>query len=125
MQLNNDLIRSLLLEMEGNTDVRGANDHFAQKFIAHHNISIQELTYTVTKLAEADFITGKVRWASDNPYLLMPGNLTYSGHKYLDTIRDPKVWKKTKEITSHIESVSIDIISKVATNVILKQLNIN
>lgn len=48
----------------------------------------------------------------------MAGNLTYDGHKFLDNIRDDKVWKDTKTILSKFSSVSLSFVSSVASNVI-------
>lgn len=54
----------------------------------------------------------------------MPGNLTLEGHKFLDNIRDNKVWQNTKDIISKFENVSLNIISSVAANLISSKLGL-
>lgn len=45
-------------------------------------------------------------------------SITWNGHKFLDTIRDPKIWKTTKNVASHLESISITLLSNIASNVL-------
>ena len=52
-------------------------------------------------------------------------SLSFDGHSFLDNIRDNQVWSKSKKILSAFKSVSIEIISQVATNVINKKLGLN
>ncbi|MGY0523152.1 DUF2513 domain-containing protein [Pseudomonas aeruginosa] len=52
-------------------------------------------------------------------------SLTFDGHKYLDNIRDPKIWKESKKISSKLASVSIDIMSEIAAKVITKTLGLD
>ncbi|WP_143454637.1 DUF2513 domain-containing protein [Ligilactobacillus salivarius] len=85
--------------------------------------------YTVLKLKEANFIDGDVWWTNNSPARIMVDNLTYEGHKFLDNIRDDKVWKDTKTILSKFSSVSLNFVSSVASDVISrliqKQLGLN
>ncbi|CUS26106.1 hypothetical protein FC70_GL000498 [Paucilactobacillus oligofermentans DSM 15707 = LMG 22743] len=46
------------------------------------------------------------------------GMITWDGHEFLDTIRDPEVWSNTKKILSHLESVSISTVSNIGTGVL-------
>ena len=51
-------------------------------------------------------------------------SLSFDGHSFLDNIRDNQVWLKSKKVLSSLKSVSIEIISQVATNVIYKKLGL-
>ena len=44
----------------------------------------------------------------------IPTRLTMAGHQYLETIRDPEVWRQTKESAEKIGSFSLDVLSALA-----------
>lgn len=119
MKLNHDLVRYVLLSIEECKELTGPDE---KKFLAslkkYGTFERDDVVYTVTKLHEADFITGKITWASNVPMFIIPGNLTYEGHKFLDNIRDDGVWKDTKKVLSKFSSVSLSLVSNVAASVI-------
>lgn len=131
MKLDHDLVRCVLLAIEESEDINGINENelldYLKKYGNYDNRN--NIAYTVSKLKEASFITGDVRWTSNSPTWIMAGNLTYDGHKFLDNIRDDKVWRDTKKIFSKFSSVSLSLVSSVASNVISqliqKQLGLN
>ncbi|MEQ2870605.1 DUF2513 domain-containing protein [Ligilactobacillus ruminis] len=131
MKLDHDLVRCVLLAIEESENIVGINENELLDYLKKHGSynDRNSIAYTVSKLKEANFITGNVQWANDSPALIMAGNLTYEGHKFLDNIRDDKVWKDTKTILSRFSSVSLSFVSSVASNVISqliqKQLGFN
>ncbi|MBM6762371.1 DUF2513 domain-containing protein [Ligilactobacillus agilis] len=131
MELNHDLVRCILLAIEASENITGINEDELLYYLEKHGNynDRNSIAYTVSKLKEAGFITGDIRWASNSPAWIMAGNLTYDGHKFLDNIRDDKVWKDTKIILSKFSSVSLSFVSSVASNVISqliqKQLGLN
>lgn len=75
-------------------------------------------------LDEAGFVNLHV--SSDDGETIMNiiySSITYEGHQYLDKIRSDKVWAKTKGLLGKIGAASIDIIAKVASNIILEMVN--
>jgi hypothetical protein len=48
--------------------------------------------------------------------------LTWSGHDYLDTIRDGRIWKQTKSAMHKVGSWSLDTMSAVARSMIVARL---
>lgn len=131
MKLDNDLVRCVLLTIETSENIKGINEDELLGYLEkHRNYNDRNsIAYTVSKLKEASFITGDIRWANNSPAWIMAGNLTYDGHKFLDNIGDDKVWKYTKTILSKFSSVSVSFVSSVASNVISqliqKQLGLN
>lgn len=131
MKLDHDLVRCVLLAIEESEDINGINENelldYLKKYGNYDNRN--NIVYTVLKLKEAGFITGGIQWANNSPAWITAGNLTYDGHKFLDNIRDDKVWKDTKTILSKFSSVSLSFVSSVASNVISqliqKQLGLN
>lgn len=88
------------------------------------NYSLDDLRYTTLKLKEANYLTVKVEQFIDTPIpLLEIKSITFSGHKFLDSIRDNNVWSKTKNILSGFKSVSIEIVSETAAKVITSLIN--
>ncbi len=124
MKLNQDCIRDLLLYLEENLKL---NDYLSISNISLKNYSSEELLYTADKLYEAGYLKCSRKVYDNTDLMIFVSSITYSGHQFLDNIRDDKVFAKTKSILSGFKSVSIDIISetasKVITNLINQQLN--
>lgn len=114
MKLINDCVREVLLYTEDK------QEYDKPLYISNmkSKYSKDDINYTCEKLAEANFLNIQTDICG-NIFIL---SITYNGHQFLDNIRDNKVWSTTKSILSKLESVSIDIISKTATNVILSML---
>ena len=94
MRRNMDLIRQLLLGLEGETstqyefDVEGVDD--------------LEKWYNIDLLVQANLIRGvEVRWAADGtgPYVQTKGlvALTWEGHDFLNAVRDDSIWLQASE----------------------------
>lgn len=124
MKLNQDCIRDLLLYLEENLKL---NDYLSISNISLKNYSSEELLYTADKLYEAGYLKCSRKVYDNTDLMIFVSSITYSGHQFLDNIRDDKVFAKTKSILSGFKSVSIEIISetasKVITNLINQQLN--
>lgn len=124
MKLNQDCIRDLLLYLEENLKL---NDYLSISNISLKNYSSEELLYTADKLYEAGYLKCSRKVYDNTDLMIFVSSITYTGHQFLDNIRDDKVFAKTKSILSSFKSVSIEIISetasKVITNLINQQLN--
>lgn len=125
MKLNHDLVRYVLLSIEDSKEITGPSENELLTSIKKYgNFDWDDIAYTIDKLNEANFITGKVAWANNQPSWILPGNLTFEGHKFLDNIRDNRIWRSTKDKISKVESVSLNIISSVAASLISSKLGI-
>lgn len=112
MKLEKDLVRRILLDLEAdNGDPR---DWKRLEIDGHTH---QEIAYHVQRLAEAGFVKATDA-SSSNIYDWMPQSLTYEGHEFLDTVRDPEIWRETKERASKIGSASLQILFEVATGIV-------
>lgn len=120
MELNQEFVRSLLLFVESNDDLKGPSEKELEDFTVKEGHSRDNLVYTIHRLLEAGFIKGDVKYASNKPMWLFISAITYDGHKFLDNIRDPKIWKATKKTSSKIASVSLDILSTISADIIQK-----
>lgn len=125
MKLNQECIRDLLLYLEDNLSYKHDININGLKLKEY---SEEELIYTAERLIEANLISCVCAKGFDIP-VIIARSITYSGHQFLDNIRDDGVWKETKKITSKVASTSIQIISDIASqvisNIISKQMGLN
>lgn len=52
----------------------------------------------------------------------IPMNLTDKGHDYLDSIRDPEIWKQTKAGAAKVGGFSLELIGDLAKGLIKTQI---
>ena len=120
MKCDMDLIRELLTRIE--SDPRADGKHWLkleQLDIGQH--SAEEVRYQILLLSEAGFIKADFSQPSLMPRIL---RLTWEGHEFLDDIRDPDIWEKTKERLKGLTSVGIAIFGEVAKAEIKKKLGL-
>ena len=90
MKLDKDLVREILLQVEASPEPMG----WVEVSVADH--SQEEIAYHVQILDEAGFVEA-IDLTTTDGYDWRPKRLTYEGHEFLDTIRDPAAWRYTKE----------------------------
>lgn len=90
MKLDKDLVREVLLAIEGNS----APVIMSPLFIPGR--SAEEVSYHVMLLDEAGLVQGHNSGGSLR-FEWIPMRLTYKGHEFIDSVRDPEIWRKTKE----------------------------
>lgn len=126
MKLNQDCVRELMLELEDILEFdNGISYEKVEELKITSDYPYETIIYTIKKLNEAGYIKAKFFYADNSLYNLSIDDITWEGHKFLDNIRDNFVWKKTKSITSKFSSVSFNVISEVASNVILNLIKSN
>lgn len=115
MKRDMDLVREVLLKLEalpmrpGSMVVISGYDE--EMAIDGHTPEAVE--YHMTMLRNAGFL--------DSPGAQPAGNgitfrsLTWEGHDFLDTVRDPEVWKRTKAGASKIGGWTFEVIKQVGT----------
>jgi len=114
LKLNHDCVRDTLLYLEENLKLDDSLNCF-QISIPKYNS--EDIVYTIQKLSDGNLIN-VIDCSTLGGYSCIITSLTFKGHEYLDNIRDSKVWKQTKSIISKIASVSLDVTSKVAAQVV-------
>lgn len=124
MRRNTDIIRHLLLSIEGddkykNTEEAKVESEYKEKYKEEWD-EIKREHYLW--LLEAEFIEAKVINRADGYRFIYPERLKWAGAEYLDSVRDSKVWRTTKEKLSIVGSASLPVIQKIATSIIEKML---
>lgn len=122
MKLKKECVRDLLLYFEKNLSYENeiqANCIILKKYTK------DDILYTSDKLLEAGLINAKKeKWILSNQPTIIVSSITTNGHRFLDSIRSPEIWRKTKSKLKSLGSVSIEIISQVAASVITGKLGV-
>lgn len=116
MKLNHDCVRAVLLYLEEHLEL---TNKICLTDVHIDLFDDNDILYTGRKLHEAGYISASIRndvFGSDSSILV--SEITWEGHKFLDTIRDNQVWSQTKKILSKVSSSSISFVSNVASQVL-------
>ena len=120
MRREMDLIRGLLLKLEG-LDLRpGAIMHFMpdDEEIQIPGYSPEDIEYHAKLLTEAGLIEPG-RGAMEG---FIFRSLTWSGHDFVDSVRSPEVWAKTKKGAEAAGGFTVDLLKDLAKGFIKKQI---
>lgn len=114
MTLKSDCVRDTMLYLEKNLEL---NDCIQARHISIKKYKSDDIVYTISKLIEGNYINAR-DCSYDDVMDFYISSITWDGHKFLDTIRDNKVWSTTKGIVSKFSSVSISMIENISSQVI-------
>tara|TARA_R110000782_G_scaffold19665_1_gene53542 strand:- start:1911 stop:2297 length:387 start_codon:yes stop_codon:yes gene_type:complete len=108
MKRDMDLIRSLLLFLEERDDLSliQASD------ILIGDASQPQVQYHLNLMFQAGLIDGEpVRsTSSDRLIYVVPFALTWTGHEFLESVRDPEIWRQAKSGASKAGTAGIEFI---------------
>lgn len=108
MKRDLDLIRSLLLRLEAIHDRPLAtwSIPFHDEDIAVEGHTPEEIGHALQLMVEADLIRVSGSGFSASGSVLFQ-RLSWQGCEYLDDVRDPEVWRRTKEGASKVGGASL------------------
>ena len=118
MKRDMDLIRDILLKIEGDPSLDGTRyTEYTEVDFPEH--SRQEIFYHMDLLFEAQLTDGA-------PSMHAPcvSRLTWDGHEFLAAIKDPGVWNKTKERAKGAAMLTLPIIIEIAKQEMKKHLGL-
>jgi Hypothetical protein (DUF2513) len=122
MRRDVDLVRDLLLQIEEDPRFDGTKwvHPATPDDIGITGHTFEEVAYHLTMMVEEGFVTGNIGME------LIPSinKLTWKGHEFLDDIRDPYIWKKSKERAKVLMSVSIAFAWELAKAEIKRKLGL-
>lgn len=129
MKLNYDCVRSVLLAVE-KAEMIDENLSLTplkvfELFDGLPEYKDNEILYTVEKLKEAGYINATIQFAAGHFIDGTVSSITYSGHEYLDNIREPEVWRKVKTMLKNAGATTLPLISQAAQMLIGSQLTVN
>lgn len=122
MKRDMDLIRELLLKLEslnirpGAIVLIGGHD----EELAIEGRAADEIDYHLALIKEAHLIECPGSGSMDGRISFR--RLTWSGHDFLDSVRDPKIWEKTKSSAEAAGGFTIDLLKDIAKGFVRKQI---
>ena len=112
MKRDMELVREVLLRVEGLSGRPGTRwlcNSFDPGFEVE-GWSGDDVDHHLRLLADADCLL-TAKQAGDG---VMLSGLSWKGCEFLDTVRSPEVWRRTKEAAGKVGGVSISILSEMA-----------
>ena len=117
MNLNHDCIRSILLTLESYP--YNYECEINQLYSDVSEFSKEDIQYCAYKLHEIGYIDAHVSdFDGPSQHVFRIYDITFSGHEFLNSIRAPELWKKTKSVASKIGATSISAITQISSGVI-------
>lgn len=112
MKLDIDCVRDVMLELES-FPIGCYNIHSFSKTIRQRGE--ENVIYTLATLSEAGYIKAKFMMAeAGNYYCDAIYCLTFDGHEFLETIREPNIWKQLSGVVINGGTGSIKVIMDIA-----------
>jgi hypothetical protein len=120
MKRDMDLIRELLLKLEFWPMERGDVVSIIpeDKGFSSLGRSAHEIEYHLNLLLEGGLIDSPTQ---SNVGIYFRG-ITWQGHDFLDSVRDPRIWAKTKEGAFAAGGFTLDLLSDLAKGFVKKQI---
>ncbi|MBF9195409.1 DUF2513 domain-containing protein [Microvirga terrestris] len=114
MKRDMDLVRNLLLEIEASEKpALYISDLISADRL--NGIDQPTIELHLKLLIEAGLIDANQKQGSSTVGGWYVRRLTWDGHEFLDTMRDPEIWRKTKEGASAAGSWSIAALKEIGT----------
>lgn len=114
MKLNYDCVRDVMLYLEENLNfgnpIRDTNINL--------NYDIKEISYSLLKLHEINYLDGSVSKYMDGDYSVITTDITFYGHKFIGEIQSDTIWDKTKSVSKDLGIQTINGITQIAGSVI-------
>ena len=117
MKKQADLYREILLKHEEFSENNGIVD-FEPEHFPDYPIEIVEAH--VELLCDAGYLVHEAGLIGSDTLLV--GRMTYDGHEFLDTVRNPEVWRKTKEVSEQVGTGALDLLSQIAKGFLKTQI---
>lgn len=115
-----ELIRELLLRLE---DISSPNAilHISpdDEEVAIEGYNPDQIEYHLDLLKER----GLIECPGTQPMIgITYRRLTWEGHDFLDAVRDPEIWRKTKKGTEAMGSFTFDLVKELAIGLVKKKI---
>jgi hypothetical protein len=122
MKLNPDCIRAVMLQIEKEWAIKDdGHGHMAfgslgllQLCKSLPDYTKEDIFYTLYNLEQAGYIKAQISWSNGTVYRCVVNYMTYTGHEFLNGIRDPKHWAVIKSGINAVRNYSLDAINAIA-----------
>lgn len=127
MRLDMDCVRNVLLALEKLTNVD--ENHLHQRittedvFTEVPNFDEKEIYHTLYTLYQANYIEAdKIDFCGGSDLIIEA--ITWPGYELLNNLRSEQIWKSVKQKIQPLGTVSINVLSQLATKVVSDFLGI-
>lgn len=121
MRRDMDLIRELLLKLEAaKCDPNSVYIFYSgDDEISVDGFSHEEIEYHLSLIAEAGLVDQGGSGAMEG---FMFSRLSWAGHDFVDSVRSPEIWAKTKKGVDAAGGLTLDLLKDLAKGFIKKQI---
>ena len=131
IKLNLDCLRDTLIVIEENHHIFVDDDGYIEKGTLWIDDLCSKLSsyvkedifYAIFNLEQAGYINASINWIGSCVQDCAINYMTYSGHEFLDKIRDDNRWHRVKTGLSVIRDFSLSAISSVAEGMTSAAIN--
>jgi hypothetical protein len=123
MKRDMDLIRDLLLKLE-KIDVVSPGDPYVDipvEALAVKGFTDEEVALHLRMLENSRFIETDPE-KPIGTWILRFRQISWQGREFLDTVRDPEIWAKTKKGAEEAKGFTIDLLKDLAKGLVKKQI---
>lgn len=117
-----NLIREILLRIEA------TENRWDDPDLTIEGYPGKEVDYNLDLLINEQLVNGNGQWTSGNNYFVSISGLTWSGHDFLDSVREDAVWEaatqKAQSAGHKLANLTIDIVKGIATSIIRERLGL-
>lgn len=127
MQINIDCFKDVLKYCVDHIDYEEDDDSWSIKCVnlnmmyesSDLNYEKKDIMYSVLKLIECDFIKTYTKSPDNKSYLDICSieDVTFRGYQFIESIREPSIWNKTKSIAGKVGNHTLNFIESVAHDV--------
>lgn len=126
MELNYDLVRDILIEFAESNHAGGPTAKEIVQFAESNNISYDQLAFSLARMYEGGLVSEYPKKINNSYKIITPGNLTWQGNEYLNSIRNKNIWIETKNRIKKVGSkVTFETIISVASAIATHQLGLS
>jgi uncharacterized protein DUF2513 len=124
MKRDMDLVRELLLAVEAApADAILANRDL--QFSGHSDVDVAEHVMLLADGGLLDVIDAAAMRSPGTPRQFYIRGITWTGYEYLDSVRNPEIWRKTKStIVEKGAELTMDLVMAVAKALIKQQVGL-
>jgi len=121
MRRDMDLVRELLLRLEAIPIQAGSAAMLSlnRPPLVLDGDDVDKIAYNLRLITDARFLNLTRSQGADTIGIL---GLTWEGHEFLDTVRDPEIWRKTKEEAKKAGGFTVGLLADLATGLIKTQI---
>lgn len=119
MKRDMDLVRDLLLNIEDHPILATGSQMLViddSEKLGLQDHSLQQIHYHLDMMIKKGLIEGEIT------SLHIISGLTWDGHDFLDSIRDPAIWQETKEGVKKAGGFSLELLGDLAKGLIRKKI---